>query len=122
MPCTGCGACCDNLGFDLEGWRPTLKHRATDPVETEERRHEAQFILGHWSMRADAVDRWDSTCDQYDPATRRCLAYTDRPPICRDYPYYSDGPNLARLERTPEQCGYRDDWQPVTIRSLTRAA
>lgn len=122
MGCTGCGACCDNLGFDLNGKRMELETRAGEPDDSRNS-IDARFILAHWRMREDATDAWDTTCDLYDPITRRCGDYEHRPPVCSDYPYYSDGPNLARLDMLPERCGYRDDWQPIELtRTPARSA
>lgn len=115
MGCTSCGACCDNLGFNLAHWDEEIRRRIGDPAETPSRRSEAEFILAHWHMRPNTTSPFDSTCDLYDPATRQCTAYEARPPVCSGYPYYSDGPNLARLDALPEQCGYRADWQPVKL-------
>jgi len=114
MGCTACGACCDHLGFNLTEKRPDLEARAgwDDWPRSQE---DARFILAHWHYRPDAKDAWDATCDMWDPDTKRCRDYEHRPPVCRDYPYYSDGPNLARLEWLPDECGYRDDWQPVEL-------
>lgn len=63
-------------------------------------------------------------CVNFDRETRRCTKYEDRPPVCRDYPYYGQrqlAPNIA----LPHWCSFRadigqevepePDWQAIEL-------
>ncbi len=80
-------------------------------------RANARFIVDHWHSNgqpdSDRRHRLYS-CDRFDPQTRLCTAHEDRPPICRGFPYYGRETITVDL---PEQCSYRDDWQPVTFKA-----
>jgi Fe-S-cluster containining protein len=62
-------------------------------------------------------------CDNYDPGTRQCTAYDDRPGVCRDHPTYGQPVNPGAS--LPPGCSYRadigqpvdPDWTPVTLRA-----
>lgn len=43
-------------------------------------------------------------CVNYDVATRSCLAYDSRPPVCSDFPFYG---RLAEGSRINSVCGYQ---------------
>lgn len=47
------------------------------------------------------------TCTKWDPETRLCTDYENRPPPCRKYPWYDEGPNPAKA--LPPTCSYRED-------------
>lgn len=47
------------------------------------------------------------SCDLFDPETRRCTAYDQRPPICRDYPWYGDPPDPSKA--IPKTCVHRTE-------------
>ena len=61
----------------------------------------------------DAETLLELRCDAFDPATRLCTAQENRPPVCRDYPWYGkdpagsgSGPLLYR------ECSYLADVAP----------
>lgn len=47
------------------------------------------------------------TCDIFDPVTRRCTDYDNRPGVCRDYPWYGSPPDPHKS--LPSMCSYRAD-------------
>lgn len=125
--CVGCGECCDHLGYDLDERAEWLEAAAAAPdvaaafeewaeqgwtfEQAVRAQTDARFILAHWHRLPEG----EATCDRYDPVTRRCTVYEDRPPICRDYPWYSSGRTPDSEERLPAGCSYRADWQPVKM-------
>lgn len=59
------------------------------------------------------------SCDLFDPETRKCTDYRNRPPICAGYPWYGDLPDPSKA--MPHECGYGVDIgrTPVAIRQRT---
>lgn len=97
----------------------------------ERRVQNARFILKHWHRiprdeatrlrtahgAADPTPRGHRyRCDAFDPVTRLCGAHDERPPICRNFPWYEDGPNASDAPtRLNPRCSYwhdipRDQW------------
>jgi Fe-S-cluster containining protein len=60
------------------------------------------------------------SCDQFDPESRRCTAYADRPPMCRDYPWYGDPADPAKA--LPDTCTHLTEIgrQPVPVEITSR--
>lgn len=84
------------------------------------------FIREHWTPHLDH-DRANNTewlwqCDRFDPQARTCTAYEDRPPVCRNYPWYRDGPTEQRAGNLPARCSLLWDvpreWRPEGARPL----
>lgn len=95
-----CGACCDPviLAFPLEGLQ------AHDTPS-------GRFAAKHWRLRDTQPDdeyQHHITCDQFDPDTRACLAYENRPPICSGFPWYGREP-AAEARNLPNVCAFHDD-------------
>jgi Fe-S-cluster containining protein len=114
MGCTRCGDCCEHLGFDIAANREQLERllAATDPtVDDDGSRADVEFILEHWRPDGNR----DASCDMFDRTARLCTAYEGRPPVCRGYPWYGEGPSLATTDGLPARCGYREDWQAVPL-------
>lgn len=142
--CSGCGSCCDPVTFDVVGRRKWLMDwaKSSDPRidvvwksfwrrspnawKDENRPNairlylDACFIIDHWHPLGDG----DALCDAFDPKTRTCLAYDERPAICQDFPWYDKDP-VASVGELPEQvpwCSFLPDAGvepepiPVTIR------
>lgn len=88
----GCGACCDPI---LLVFTPA---EMTGPS--------GDFCREHWH---DVTDEYEITspdlanvkcvvrCDVFDPVTRACTDYENRPPICRHYPWYGKSPTRDKL-------------------------
>jgi len=82
---------------DDEGWAYWLEHgwdddnraRAISRFDPDARyRKDADWIAARWQQQPD--ETW--TCDAFDPDTRLCTAHDDRPPLCREFPWYDDEP------------------------------
>lgn len=56
-------------------------------------------------------------CRHFDKDTRRCTNYENRPPLCRDYPWYGDPPDPSKA--LPLDCSYIEDI-PVHLRPRPR--
>ena len=139
--CAQCGACCDPVLFDddtyrtLRTWTSEALRDAADPATEAGWAHwrehgwddsrelavawfrpdgtgraNADFVTAHWHALGDGEYR----CDAFDPATRLCGAHDARPPVCRGFPWYSDGPTpegAAGLTGIP-QCSFLADVPP----------
>lgn len=62
----------------------------------------APFAQQHWHEIPDYSDLAPEQvcavrCDVFDPDTRTCTAYEDRPPICSGFPWYGAEPDRERL-------------------------
>lgn len=136
LGCARCGSCCDPVILtpgnvrlietwtgrdyvpdpaDDVGWLAWLDDGWAEPRETAiERfqasastRHTADFAAEHWHLRADSPeDASHYDCDQFDPGTRLCGAGDARPPVCKNFPWYSDGPTGKRAEHLDLECSY----------------
>lgn len=127
--CNGCGACCDPF---MMVWSPVdleLRGRELDPEDrafyaehlTPIRRSDGRRMVGHWSSGwSEVVFQGEARllaahyyrCDRFDPVTRRCADYDNRPTVCRDYPWYREPPDPRKA--LPPTCSYRAEvGQPV---------
>lgn len=145
--CGRCGDCCRAtwLRHDRATLAAQLPRRealaADETLDPEVRAVEAEnaetsrFVLAHWReiTEGEAQRRLPGflaggeggafyACDRFDEATNRCTAHDDRPPICRDYPWYRKGPSERNLHRCLTHCTYWADlpeesrppgWSPV---------
>lgn len=66
------------------------------------------FAAEHWHRRDTAdEDGWVAfDCDQFDRGTRLCRAGDARPPVCRRFPWYGDGPGGERAASLFPWCSY----------------
>jgi Fe-S-cluster containining protein len=111
--CAGCGHCCDPVVLDHDTFTQVCAEARGDG----EKRPSAVFIAQHWrpvsAWRApDGVIKLDLRCDAFDPATRACMAYDHRPPVCRRYPWYGDSPTAERAADLYPECSYLADVPP----------
>lgn len=81
--------------------------RLYDPAGSQ--RADADFLAAHWHLLEDA-ERY--SCDAFDAATRQCTAHENRPPVCRDYPWYGGEPSAERAVYMGKQCSYLADLPP----------
>ena len=143
--CSGCGDCCDPVTYDVRKGREFLIKWATagDPrIDfvwktrwlngparwTNERRPEAvrnhldaRWIIDHWHDLGDG----DALCDAFDPKTRTCLAYDERPPVCSSYPWYDKPPDNGAIASL--RCSFwadvpKEDWPKGVRIQLRRKA
>jgi Fe-S-cluster containining protein len=119
--CAGCGACCDPVVLDYDVYAAACERaRAGETASDDDR-----FIAAHWhpvsgwcgaeggGQAAPGVVRLDLRCDAFDPATRLCTARENRPPVCRDYPWYGDEPaTSSRAATLYPGCSYLADVAP----------
>jgi Fe-S-cluster containining protein len=135
--CAGCGSCCDPVILNDETYELLGKHwtraaldgtpdprtdegweawRAVGNLDADREwiceryppdsdyRADADFIAAHWRPLGDHEYR----CDRFDPVHRKCMAYGDRPPVCRNYPWYGREPSGSNTD-PPPQCSYLAD-------------
>ena len=130
--CARCGDCCENIPLNVTkkwawqytaalpwpGWDPDLAQRFYD---------NATFIRTHWHKVGGGGTGTRFSCDQFDAKTRLCLAHAARPPLCRDYPWYSEPP---KANLGSPRCSFWADvpeeerpaeWVPVSPPSLRTA-
>lgn len=140
LGCVRCGSCCEPVPFTTEehqtvtawstaalrgvpgpgtdegwahwlatGWTGERRHVAIARYDPGGRwRQDADFIAEHWTPQGEHC-----VCDRYDPDTASCTAHDERPPVCRDYPWYRDGPTQERAARLEPQCSYLLDVAPT---------
>lgn len=138
--CARCGSCCDPVHFERErleailkwttealegvpdpgtdeGWEHWLKHgyaasdreRAVCRFDPAGRyRTDVDFIAAHWAP----IDDKTVACDAYDPETALCTAHENRPPVCRDYPWYGREPSEDTRTDLDPHCSYLADLPP----------
>ncbi len=108
--CARCGDCCDPV---------TSSHALEDLADEAP---STAFIKKHWHpiKRAEVIRRWPEfadvveqghfyECDAFDPVTRLCTAHQNRPPVCKNYPWYGQEPTVRGL---PLRCSY---WSDVEV-------
>lgn len=111
--CARCGDCCEHITFSV--WRFKQQDRVRKflaaPDPSDDHKWETWWKrTGTWDdgSRAHAIDTWydahfiaqhwlnlgddDATCDMFDPVSRLCTAHDQRPPVCRDFPWYGAPP------------------------------
>jgi len=103
--CIKCGDCCE---FLAAGFTP-------DEIKDDPDFHDRDFILKHWipagrpekkpnplmSDRAFEGFIW-YRCDLFDPETRLCKDYENRPNMCRDCP----GSGFMPKDIISARCGF----------------
>ncbi len=115
--CNGCGACCKVITLE-QSWEEIGQIALLTRVLGIPSDH--QFVATHWRPlgRNEAMARnafYTSrlaatahlyTCDRLGD-DGRCLAYDERPLVCRGYPWYDVAPRAMAL--ADPDCGYRAD-------------
>jgi Fe-S-cluster containining protein len=111
--CAACGSCCDPVTLETDVFLG-----CGERARSQEFPHaNDSFIAQHWHpLGAWAADDGTSClslrCDAFDPETRACTARDSRPPVCRGFPWYGDGPSAERAAALPRQCSYLADVPP----------
>lgn len=104
MSCVpGCGRCCDPVTVGEQSRAEALADRTA--------RFDDRDVA--WLARLEPTGtegQW--RCPDFDNVTRLCM-HEDRPPVCRDYPFYGDSHDLPGLAA----CSY---WSvtPVALAGL----
>lgn len=127
LGCAGasCGDCCDPVGLDgrvitlIEEWRAWLEAGGTPETAIEGGADPSIFFaIDHWTRYEGPAlteeEHHDFRCDRYDPTTHLCTAYEDRPPVCRNFPWYTEEESAgARAARLPARCSFNLDIPPA---------
>jgi len=115
--CNGCGACCRVILLEQS---PEEVRQLAALTRVLGIPSDHTFVAEHWRplTRAEAMTRnpfYTSrlapdahlyTCDRLGD-DGRCLAYEERPLVCRGYPWYGGAPRDMPL--ADEECGYLVD-------------
>lgn len=125
--CNGCGACCNPVISVIPPQQLT-DGRADEIVGAVEAdwmrahltpivpRRDGLKMVSAWSRGVSdfvfdgqlmLVLSWFYRCDLYDPGTRRCTDWENRPDMCRGYPWFDDPPDTTKV--LPPTCSYRAD-------------
>jgi Fe-S-cluster containining protein len=111
LGCARCGGCCDPVFLRPEAARVVDGQDVTEDTATVE------FAAKHWQKRDERyTDDWAAyDCDMFDRESRLCTAGNDRPPVCRYFPWYHDGPTPERAASMGAypQCSYLLDVPPA---------
>lgn len=113
MPCTpDCGSCCDPVSLSQDQVDRVFAFGPAQP--------QGEWIKDHWApvgpnRRGDGVSLM---CINYDVETRRCLDYDNRPPVCRDFPWYRKEPGFNVID-LDSVCGYKAELG-ITVLPLVR--
>lgn len=138
--CRKCGKCCETLVlfYPFEDIRKMAEKGNPDAkfsVEnfTEISREEAfrkNPYFETWTYKimddngfiAGGIDRAHFfTCRRFDSASRICIAYDERPDICKGFPFY-DNARLSPFTFYTPTCGYNDvrNYEPEGIALLDK--
>lgn len=141
----GCGACCDPV---VSPFTPDMLRRIAPWQLDEDGKADRAFMLEHLThlSRREGLARaryltqggitfgsidggrtmyelWSQfySCDRFDPESRQCTAYAERPPMCRDYPWYGDPADPAKA--LPDTCTHLAEVgrQPVPVTITPRS-
>ncbi len=115
--CNQCGACCRVLTLEQS---PDEIHATAAVTSVLGIPSDAVFAVQHWHplTRAEALERNPFYTRQLSPDAHlywcdqlgtdgRCLAYAERPLVCRGYPWYGAAPRPMPLP--DPDCGYAVD-------------
>lgn len=132
--CSRCGQCCELIILSFPQTDaladPTIDERQREWIVRElvplsPREVTERFPWQSTTARVRHADGTLSsdypnfyTCVNYDPDSRLCTRYEDRPPGCRGFPFYGMPPDPK--VRLPPRCSFRADvgqkvesWTPV---------
>lgn len=74
----------------------------------------APWLRGRMQREGDRlVPSFYFRCRHFDPDTRRCTDYDNRPAMCRDYPWYGGAVNFSAA--LPPTCSFRADIGEVPV-------
>lgn len=119
--CNQCGACCRVLTLEQS---PTEVQQIAALTRVLGIPSDHQFAAVHWHplTRAEAMERNPFYVSRLAPDVHlyacdrlgddgRCLAYEERPLVCRGYPWYDRPPK--RMALPDAECGYAVDMPPA---------
>lgn len=118
--CAKCGDCCEAIYIGTTKTAVTQAQRGSE---------DEVFIRKHWrriSRREAALRRGVTAthgpyyvCLKFDRTTRLCTAHDERPPACRNYPWYGNEPRIPAIAAY-KRCSFwhdipRSDWPDDVI-------
>jgi Fe-S-cluster containining protein len=139
LGCARCGDCCDPVTLDAavyeDALRPWFEYWDGGGEDIPDWLDPTiRFMYEHMTKRPHDADaeQVEFDCAKFDPTTRLCTAHDDTPPMCRNFPWYSDGEgDPYRVSKLPPRCSFaldaptdvrRPDARPLlplTVRSRT---
>lgn len=114
--CFGCGNCCKiiPMGISWEGINDIYTQQ--EDKESEYAKN-IKFILDNWTPIYCFVDIWRIrpdmriladhyyTCKQFNKFNHNCMVYNNRPPVCKDYPFYGRAEHVSLIY---EYCAFNE--------------
>lgn len=111
LGCARCGKCCEEIYLDvavadmIRDFIGPLTISAAPNIE---------FIREHWTERSrNQQGQALFSCDAYDAEHKLCTAHDDRPPVCRDFPWYGRAPGDTQGGVITKECSYWLDVHPA---------
>lgn len=128
LGCARCGDCCENIRLDgrwvglVDEFRDSSLSTHGDLTEdsaiTPDHLPDIRFIAANWTETERLPDGAAIYgCTMFDADGRLCTVHEDRPPVCSEFPWYSD-PDDIRHSRSADlraNCSYQLDI-PVGLR------
>lgn len=108
LGCARCGDCCDPIRLPVEFHPDTFQARPGSNAEQD-----LAFIREHWTATGEVTEDGSGLwrCDRFDSVERVCMAHEDRPPVCRNYPWYGREPGPGKITHDLS-CSYLLDLPP----------
>lgn len=117
LGCARCGDCCDpvHLAVDQRDLVDRWREYVADGGQQPQAGSDIAFILAHWTELEHKDIGTTYRCAFFDPDTRMCTAHDQRPPVCRDFPFYDQPGNPQNLESRADGpwCSYWLDVPPA---------
>lgn len=119
--CSQCGDCCDPVIITFDPQEVAAERLAANPDMEGWARHQYEFFRDHWRSISTFEDTLDGEtitvhrveCDQFDRATRTCLAHDNRPQACSGFPWYGRDPRsdeaFPQRGSLSPRCSYNAD-------------
>lgn len=130
LGCAMCGECCEQIVLHFDPRKPAIDDRRLSENEALYRDYWrvewADDNFRYPGYTESVGTTWMVTCEAYDAEHRACT-HPNRPPICRDYPWYEKHPSSERtVDRAPlrdgiTSCSYALDapgWSGRGLRPL----
>lgn len=119
--CSKCGDCCERIWIAQDpdkvaqwAYLPEYPPTAARSARANSNIEDARFIHKYWLYSGDGF--WQ--CSKWDSESRLCTAHDERPPVCRNYPWYGERPSEDRGRSLPERCAFRADVKNLPIVSI----
>lgn len=128
----GCAHCCNPVvlpvtQLEIAQTLPTTRDEAADrrfiledltPIPFKVGMQQSPHLQGRTlasTADGDQVHPNFFSCRHFDTATRLCMNYENRPPVCREFPRYGR-PAVSPKMALPFECAFNDD-VPVEFRN-----